>query len=146
MSLLATTERMKPQIRQAKVEDLDALLALEEACFETDRLSIRSFKHYLKSTKSMMLVACNSTTLLGYGLVLMRKGTRLSRLYSIAVSQQTRGLGVGKLLLSHLEQAAMQADKLFMRLEVACNNHRAIRLYEEAGYRSFGLYENYYGD
>lgn len=146
MSVHASTQDLKPQIRQANSKDLAALVALEEACFETDRLSIRSFKHYLKSTKSMMLVAQNDNAFLGYGLVLMRKGTRLARLYSIAVSQHARGLGVGKLLLSHLEQAAMDSDKLFMRLEVACNNHSAIRLYEDAGYRSFGLYENYYGD
>ncbi|WJG07754.1 peptidase C39 family protein [Aliiglaciecola sp. LCG003] len=131
-------------IRAALETDLDALLVLEQASFETDRLSRRSFKHWLKSKRCVFLIAQDQSGLLGYGLVLMRKGTRLGRLYSIAVAQQSKGLGVGRKLLQALEEQTVEQGKLFMRLEVACNNEAAIKLYESVGYRSFGVYKNYY--
>ncbi|GAA0854617.1 GNAT family N-acetyltransferase/peptidase C39 family protein [Aliiglaciecola litoralis] len=144
MSQAQLKHKAQPIVRLANADDLASLVELEQACFSTDRLSTRSFKHYLKSAKSVMLVAVQDGKLLGYGLILIRKGTRLARLYSIAVAAHARGLGVGKLLLIELEQQAMQHDKLFMRLEVACNNQVGIALYNSMGYRSFGIYEKYY--
>lgn len=42
----------------------------------------------------------------------------------------------------------MAADMgwLFMRLEVAKNNEKAIRLYQKMGYQVFGEYPQYYED
>lgn len=133
-------------IRSAMLDDITQLVALENASFESDRLSQRRFMHWLKAADShrVFMVATHNDVLLGYGLVIMRKGTRLARLYSIAVSRQAQGLGVGKKLLLALEQNTLEQDKLFMRLEVATNNTGAIKLYESLGYRTFGTYANYY--
>ncbi|MDH5515458.1 MAG: ribosomal-protein-alanine acetyltransferase, partial [Gammaproteobacteria bacterium] len=35
------------KIRTARLEDLDELLAIEVACFRTDRLSKRSFRNFI---------------------------------------------------------------------------------------------------
>ena len=133
-------------VRNAHVDDITQLVALENASFESDRLSQRRFMHWLKATSShrVFMVATEGANVLGYGLVIMRKGTRLARLYSIAVSNTAQGMGVGKKLLLALEQKTLEQDKLFMRLEVATNNTGAIKLYESLGYRTFGTYANYY--
>ena len=123
---------------------IDALVALENASFDSDRLSRQRFAHWVKASNSIFSVALLDGDLVGYGLVLLRNGTRLARLYSIAIDAQAKGCGIGRQLLSHLEEQVIEADRLYMRLEVAANNKPAIALYESCGYRSFGVYANYY--
>lgn len=133
-------------IRSAELKDLDRLLEIEQLCFPVDRLSRRSFRHWLQSEQGLLLVAEQSDKILGYGLVWCLKGTRLARLYSLAVSPEARGLGLAHRLLTALEHEAAEFGRLFMRLEVASNNTAAIRLYENNGYRVFGQYTDYYQD
>ncbi|MDU0353517.1 GNAT family N-acetyltransferase/peptidase C39 family protein [Paraglaciecola aquimarina] len=130
--------------REAKLADLPALVALEQACFNSDRLSKRSFKNWLQSTQRIFMVLEQGAEIVGYGLVIMRKGTRLARLYSLAISPTMRGLGLGKQLLIELEKQSVAVGKLFLRLEVEKTNQRAIGLYESMGYKVFGDYKNYY--
>ncbi|RLQ22617.1 GNAT family N-acetyltransferase [Seongchinamella sediminis] len=132
--------------RPAALADLDALLQLEAACFATDRLSRRSFRRWLQAPHGSLLVAERDSTLLGYGLIWCHRGTRLARLYSLAVDPAARGQGVASGLLQALEAAAARRGRLFMRLEVAASNSAAIRLYENSGYRAFGAYPHYYED
>ncbi|WP_019601252.1 GNAT family N-acetyltransferase/peptidase C39 family protein [Teredinibacter turnerae] len=133
-------------IRRAQLGDLNALLALEQACFSNDRLSKRSFRHFIQASQSTLLVAEHSGAILAYGLVWHHKGTRLARLYSLAVSPEARGAGLASRLLARLEQNAAERGRLYMRLEVAKNNTRAIALYQARDYRIFGEYSDYYDD
>ncbi|WP_116363981.1 GNAT family N-acetyltransferase/peptidase C39 family protein [Parahaliea mediterranea] len=147
-------------IRSPLDSDLPALLALEEASFRSDRISRRSFRRWLRHRDCVFRVAVDGdepgeadnashkehSTLLGYALVTLRRGTRLARLYSLAVDGAARGRGIAQALLASVEQAARDAGAIDMRLEVAENNHGAIALYEKLGYTRFGLYEDYYED
>jgi ribosomal protein S18 acetylase RimI-like enzyme len=133
-------------IREVRAEDLDALLALEALSFEGDRLSRRSFIRWIKGENRVFLVLEVDGRLMGYGLVLLHKGTRLARLYSIALDPLTRGKGLGKALLLALEAEAVEEQRLFMRLEVSKENDVAIKLYERLGYTVFGELPDYYED
>ena len=82
----------------------------------------------------------------GYVLIIYHPGTRLARVYSIAVAPSQRGTGVAKLLMSAGEQAANDAGRLYLRLEVSVDNTSAIKLYETLGYQKFGIYRDYYED
>lgn len=126
--------------------DLEALLVLEEACFSSDRLSKRSFRHFIQSPQSTLLVVESEQNVVAYGLVWHHKGTRLARLYSLAVAPDMRGGGIAGGLLNSLERNASDRGRLFMRLEVAKHNERAIALYQARGYRIFGEYSDYYHD
>ncbi|MFN0262605.1 peptidase C39 family protein [Tepidamorphus sp. 3E244] len=134
------------EYRDARLVDLEALVALEKLCFETDRISQRSFRQFLKSPTAQMIVAIAGGELAGYALNLYREGTALARLYSIAVEQRFRGVGIGLELLKRAESAAFQAGRFVMRLEVREDNETAIRGYRAHGYRQFGQHEDYYGD
>jgi ribosomal protein S18 acetylase RimI-like enzyme len=95
--------------RKATSKDLEALLVIESHCFAIDRLSRRSFRHHIKSPNSDLLVLHNAhsdTKILAYGLVLNHQGTRLARLYSIALHPDLRGKGIAKKLLAALEMSA----------------------------------------
>lgn len=138
-------------IRTAQAADVAKLWALEQVCFQSDRLSKRSFKHHIQSEHSILLLAeregdSGESQLLGYGLCLLNRGTRLARLYSLAVAPEARGLSIGKQLITQLEKAAAREGRLYMRLEVAKSNAKAIALYEACGYRRFGEYIDYYED
>ena len=147
-----------PVIRQAARRDLDALLMLENACFSGDRLSRRSLRHFLRqnppvqgepASSALWLVQEGDSpdaAVIGYGLLLFRRGTRLARLYSIAVSPSHQGRGIAGMLLDTLEQQAAQLNQVFLRLEVRQDNPAAIGLYEKRGYRRFGTIKDYYHD
>jgi hypothetical protein len=83
---------------------------------------------------------------IAYGLVWCHKGTRLARLYSLAVLTQHRGKGIAEGLLTRLEDAAAERGHIYMRLEVSKNNSAAIKLYERLDYRIFDEYSDYYED
>lgn len=136
----------KAHIHEARLDDLDGLLELEDTCFVVDRLSRRSFLRWLKGEQCIFLVASCGDQLLGYGLVLLHSGTRLARLYSIAVAPAARGRGIAQQLITALEEAAEAEDRFFMRLEVAKENSAAIRLYQKFGYCVFDELEDYYED
>ena len=82
----------------------------------------------------------------GYVLIIYHPGTRLARVYSLAVAPHQRGTGIAKLLMSAGEQAATDAGRLYLRLEVSVDNTPAIKLYQTLGYQKFGIYRDYYED
>ncbi len=133
-------------LRQATTADLDALVRLENLCFDEDRISRRSFRRFLEVPRDRLIVATLAGELVGYALVLMNAATRLARIYSIAVSPSARGRGAGEKLIRAAEQEAVEAGRIVMRLEVREDNQSAIGLYERLGYRQFGTYRDYYED
>ena len=134
------------KIRNGRMRDLEALVALENAVFTTDILSRRSFRHFLTASKSSLIVAQESGKLAGYALVLYPPRSKLARLYSIAVAPHIASRGVGPLLLAAAEAAAARRQRRAMRLEVHEHNTRAIGRYEKSGYRQFGRLHRYYDD
>ncbi len=133
-------------LRQATTADLDALVRLENLCFDEDRISRRSFRRFLEVPRDRLIVATLAGELVGYALVLMNAATRLARIYSIAVAPSARGRGAGEKLIRAAEQEAVEAGRIVMRLEVREDNQSAIGLYERLGYRQFGTYRDYYED
>jgi ribosomal protein S18 acetylase RimI-like enzyme len=133
-------------IRKAVPADLEELLRLEQACFETDRLSRRSFRRWLNHGECVFLVSEQNAGLSGYILVIRRRGTRLARMYSLAVDPHYRGQGLASGLVRQAERQARDNGALYMRLEVAADNVQAIALYRSSGYEPFGFYRDYYKD
>lgn len=133
-------------VRPAQSADLEGLVALENASFATDKLSRRSFRHWLSSDHRALLLAEWAGLVAGYILIIYHPGTRLARIYSLAVAPQLRGNGIAKTLMLAGEQAARDDGRLYLRLEVSVDNAPAIRLYEALGFQKFGLYRDYYQD
>ncbi|KGS12324.1 GNAT family acetyltransferase, partial [Pseudomonas coronafaciens] len=96
--------------RGAVAGDVDALLVLEDSCFEGDRLTARSFQWMIRRANACLIVAEHAGQLAGYALVLFHRGTSLGRLYSLAIADSARGQGLGKQLLQRAEQQAVERD------------------------------------
>ena len=135
------------RIRPAGIEDLGALVRLENESFESDRLTRRQFRYMMTRARARTLLAEDATGyLLGYVLVLFSKGTSVARLYSIAVDREARGQGVGRALVGAAEAAAWEQDRAYMRLEIRRDNLASQALFEGLGYRRFGVLSDYYED
>jgi len=137
---------MPARIRRAKPSDLDALVALEEASFDHDRVSRTQFRRHLASPSAAVLVAEERGQVLGGALLFFRRGAKAARLYSIAIAQTARGQRLGTALLNAAEREARRRGCAAMKLEVRTDNTPAIALYEKRGYRCVtrmpGFYEN----
>jgi ribosomal protein S18 acetylase RimI-like enzyme len=140
-----STKKPPARIRAAKTRDLDALIALENRVFATDRLSRRSLRRFLVSPTAAFIVA-EGNGLVGTAIVLFRSGSRVARLYSIAVVPAMIGKGIAVLLLGAAERAARRRDCRMIRLEVHVKNHVAIARYRKQGYQEFGRHRRYYDD
>jgi ribosomal-protein-alanine N-acetyltransferase len=134
---------MPAEIRLARASDVDALAAFENAVFEADRISKKSFRNMVASASALVLIAGAKGVVAGYCAVLFRAGSRKARLYSIAA---VRDGGLGRALLTAAESAATARGCSELRLEVRQDNTRAISLYEQNDYRRFGRKPDYYAD
>jgi ribosomal protein S18 acetylase RimI-like enzyme len=134
-------------IRAATTDDIDELVRIEDQSFdETDRLSRRSFRYMLTKANARTLVETDGDAVHGYALVLFAAGTSMARLYSFAVDPAARRRGIGKALLAAIEAATANEDCVSLRVEMRRDNAAAIALFQNAGYRQFGVLEDYYDD
>jgi len=133
-------------LRPANLEDVDALIFLENECFQTDRISRRSFRYFIQRGHSLLILINGKGAALGYVLTTFRRGTSVARIYSIAVACSMRKFGIGRSLLEAAETIALDNDCIALRLEVHPDNFKAINLYKKFGYREFGRYLDYYDD
>jgi ribosomal-protein-alanine acetyltransferase len=133
-------------IRGARLQDLDALVAIENRSFDVDRFSRRSFRYLLTRANAETLVYEEQGKVLAYVMLLFNIGTSLSRLYSLAVDPDLQGRGIGNTLIAAAEESAVAHDCIYLRLEVRRDNATAIRLYEKRGYKPIGHLPDYYED
>lgn len=135
-----------PRIRPAAISDIDALDAIERSVFVSDRISRRSFRTLIDRPTAETIVIETGGEVRGYAMILFRAGAALARLYSLAVAPGQAGKGYGRALLAAAETAAMDHDRILLRLEVREDNAAAIPLYKNAGYRRIGRVADYYED
>lgn len=131
--------------RKSKNQDINSLLKIEDKCFTSDKISRRSFMAFItKSHDDLVVVEDKTKGVIGYGLVLYKKGSSLARLYSIAIDPIYKGQGLGQKLLLKLEEYAIKKRTAYLRLEVASQNKSAQALYEKLGYYKFNIKNDYY--
>lgn len=133
-------------IRHATLDDLDALVTIEDRCFDTDRLSRRNFRYLLIKGNAETLVEEEHGAVRGYAMLLFNAGVSLARLYSLAVDPRFQRMGVAGRLVEACEVTARQNDCVSMRLEIRKDNAASIGLFRRHGYREFGIHADYYED
>jgi [ribosomal protein S18]-alanine N-acetyltransferase len=133
-------------VREARPRDLDAIARLESESFETDRVSRRSLREFLRAAHRPVIAAMIDDELAGYALVSLRRTSRALRIYSLAVDARFARRGVGRALLMACEAYARRHRHAAITLEVRYDNSSAIGLYESSGFRQFGQHAHYYAD
>ena len=144
--MVSTAAAAMLNIRNASLSDAANLVVLEQKCFTTDRISLRSFKRFITEKRSDLLLVERAGQAVGYFLLLYRRGTSLARLYSLAVDPACRKQGIAELLMQHAEKAAAARNCVLLRLEVRYDNAAAIHLYQKLNYHEFAVKHDFYED
>lgn len=143
---VAAAPMARVEIAPATACDVDALHRIEQASFDGDWISRRSFQRLIKSESAAVLIARLDGEPVGGAVLTWRRGVAVARLYSLAVLETARGAGVGAALFDAAERAAEAQDMALLRLEVSERNAAARGLYERRGYRAIGRLPDYYFD
>lgn len=149
MDVIALPARLTssaPQIRPARLDDLNALVRIETSTFETDRISRRNFRYLLTKANAATLVEEWKGQVRGYAMLLFHTGTSLARLYSYAVEPSFQRRGIGRALVEAAERLALERECIALRLEVRRDNPASIALFEKLGYRYLEVVPDYYED
>ena len=132
--------------RFASLKDMNTLLKIERNCFATDQLSWRNFQYLLTRAHAQTLIAEDDGVILGYAMLLFRKGSSIARLYSFALDLQFQRQGIAAKLLHTAEDCARKHNCISLRLETRQDNVAMQALVRKNGYRQFGVIANYYQD
>ena len=136
-------------IRAARIDDLDAIAAIDAVCFPPEIAYPREFlQQLLCSPTSVPRVAERAGVPVGFAILEMRKqGLHLvGELVTIDVLAEVRRTGVGQSLHAALERAAQQRRARKIRLQVSVENEAAMRFYQRLGYRTRGRIPRYYNN
>lgn len=128
-------------IRPATADDLDAVVALEQACFGAEAWSAGLVAGELASSSRVVLVH-DEDGVQAYGTIGVVAD--VADLHRIATHPRHQGRGVGRGLLDALLAAAREQRAARMLLEVAAPNEPARRLYERAGFTAIATRRRYY--
>jgi ribosomal-protein-alanine N-acetyltransferase len=133
-------------LRQAGPADLEAIAALEAACFGTadGAFNRRQLRSLLENPNAFWLLSLDGRAMACW-LKVDNGRARWARLYSLAVHPACRGQGWGKRLIEAGLLWAEQHGLDTCRAEVKADNHVARKLYEGFGFRESGLLKDYYG-
>lgn len=143
----AATQATLATLARARPADLDALVALEQASFNGDRISARSWRQLIASRSALVIVArAPGQPLLGAAVVLRRARSSVARLYSIAAARSARGRGISDLLLREVIRQSRNGGAAVVRLETRVDNHAAQRLFARHGFTALDCRPAYYED
>ncbi|SBV94278.1 Ribosomal-protein-alanine acetyltransferase [uncultured delta proteobacterium] len=131
--------------RQLTEDDLDAVAALETACFPTP-WTADQYRAILRQGGCTLFGAFRGDALAGYIAVSVQHSIGEMEVYNIAVAAPFRCLGIGKKLLRLALEAAARLGVTQAILEVRVSNAPALALYHALGFSQVGVRSGYYHD
>lgn len=135
---------MSHQIRIATEADLEQIMRIEKSCFGNDAWSESNMKSELVAPHTTYVVAEEGNLLIGYAGLSKLANSSSSDIQTIAVSDDYRGLGVGRLLMETLLAFAREQKAKEVFLEVREDKPTPQSLYGSLGFVAIDRRENYY--
>lgn len=136
-------------LRRYKPEDFPRLMEIDHACFvEGIAYPEEEMRYFLDRHSAMTLIAAEGDTIRGFVIAdrfRSRRGAHgMGRIVTIDVAPEAQKSGVGTLLLTGAEEELKRAECDFVSLEVAVDNHKAMRFYKKHGYAVLKVLPRYY--
>jgi [ribosomal protein S18]-alanine N-acetyltransferase len=132
---------VEPVIRRMTVEDLDVVMAIEEASFSVP-WTRDTFGGLLRRTDAHLFVAEVDGQVVGYAAVWVVLDQ--AELGDVAVAEAWRRRGLGRRLLEVVLALMPEVGVRELFLEVRVSNEAARQLYEAYGFAEVGRRKNYY--
>lgn len=132
-----------PALRDARWDDVPALVGLEAVLFPHDSWSEASWWSELAARpRRDYVVVTEGDEVVGYGG--LDHGGDVADVMTVATSPRVRGRGLGAVLLAELERRATARGAEHLMLEVRADNTAARGLYERAGFVLLTTRPRYY--
>ncbi len=135
----------EPRLELARRADAPLIAAMSrhlvEAGLKPSWPAERVARH-IESPESLVLTARGQDTLLGFAI--MQYGDTTAHLNLLAIDSAHQRRGIGRALLSWLEQSAVVAGTFLIQLELRASNFAARSFYQQLGYRETGRVPGYY--
>ncbi|NYE21283.1 ribosomal protein S18-alanine N-acetyltransferase [Microbacterium immunditiarum] len=131
-------------LRQATLDDLDAIMALERASFPGDAWSEASMREELRSPHGWYVVDLEAGVLVGYAGLRAPRGSKDADVQTIAIAEAYRGHGRGRRILEALLAEAQRRGVREVFLEVRADNPVAQALYASEGFVEIARRPRYY--
>ena len=132
------------QIVPMTEEHIDGVLAVEEATFSIPWSRVDFEKEVRENRMAIYYAAVLDGKVVGYAGMwhVITEG----HITNVAVLEETRGKGVGAMLMEKLIAVAEEKAMTGMTLEVRMGNRPAQSLYHKYGFKAEGIRKNYYPD
>jgi [ribosomal protein S18]-alanine N-acetyltransferase len=122
-------------LKACELGDLAQVGQIERASFPERPYSRLDFLSYLLIARDGFIVASRDGSVVGYVIAVSQR--REGSIQSIAVSPDSRGKGVGEMLMrSAIDHLAQKCDRV--HLLVDANNETAMRLYHKLSFEETG--------
>jgi ribosomal protein S18 acetylase RimI-like enzyme len=139
-------------VRPAQERDIEALLIVEQQCFDVYyygryKLSRYDFHSYLEDTACIFLAAAPDSEAVGYvlGPAGSWRARHLAHIDSIAVLPHLQKQGIGTRLLESFIEQARRRGCTKVTLEVAIANTGGLAFFAKHGFRELRPLPHYYG-
>lgn len=136
-------------LRGVERPDLDALFALDQACFRPGIAYSRAdLGYYLSHPRSISIVAEDDATKSLPGFVIaethLEEGRRIGHIITIDVAPAARKSGLGRMLMEAMLDRLGTLGTAMVRLEVAIDNAVAQCFYQRLGFSCTGRIAGFY--
>jgi N6-L-threonylcarbamoyladenine synthase len=135
------------QLRRATAHDVEAIMALETHIFENDAWSTEMMARDVTDPKCYYLVAFPPDApqhIVAYAGLQAAPRSPESDIQTIAVAEEARGAGLGRVLMLSLITEARKRGARETFLEVRADNPAAQQLYRSLGFEDLGVRRGYY--
>ncbi len=133
------------RLELARLADAPAIAAMSSSLIEaglTPSWPPERVARHIRNEESIVLTAKRSGGLLGFAI--MQYGDSTAHLNLLAVDSHSQRRGLGRTLLSWLEESAIVAGTFVIQLELRASNAGARVFYQQRGYRETGRVPGYY--
>jgi [ribosomal protein S18]-alanine N-acetyltransferase len=136
-------------IRDMQGDDVEALAAIEKACFEAgyaDKMMSREdFLGALNEDEMEIFCAIVDGKVAGYAALILEPDDTAS-FDSLAVSPDHQGKGLGEALFRHVERYCETNGIPQLNLEIKETNYDLLKRYHRYGYKCFEVEPGFYAD
>lgn len=131
-------------VRSASIKDIEKIVEIERKSFEHPYPTTVFISALFLYPELFLVIEC-SGVVKGYvtGFIATNNCCHVA---SIAIDPESRGLGLGKKLLSSFEGKCLELKIKCLELEVSVKNEIALKLYKKLGYKIVERLPNYYPD
>lgn len=123
--------------------DFETLYQIDQLCYDPEiAYSRRELRNYLRFPGAECVIAEIAGRIVGFCISALRDAG--GYIVTIDVLADHRRCGVGAALLIEVENRMVRTGVREVRLETATDNHAAIAFWNKHGYRTLGIWKNYY--